>query len=468
MIFKINISKFSPLILLTIIILHLFILTNNLFTLWPEMVVYPYLFNNGFLLYKDIINPYPPGFTFILSLVGRAFGYFPLPYQIFTWLVIILIDFLIYTIVLKISKKSQLAIVSTLSFVLISVPFGINGLWFDLVQTPFILAAFFYFYTYLKSNNFSKLLLSFLFITISFFIKQQAAWLAFWFLFYLFFKLKDKNGLNLKKIFLLSTPFLILLILHFLYFVRSDIFKEFYFWIVNFPIFKSNSPGYIQLPTLKQIAVLVSLFVLSIPMFKSKNYRLRIIPITALLLLLFAYPRFEYFHLIPSIAVLSLSLGISVPFFLKEQLLTKMFYLIAAVFLLTFSARTYYLNWGHDVRFFEPEIFAAAEYLSQNSSPDDLIYIQNGPDQLLALAKRLPPKPWADELPWYLELEGVQPKILNGLQLHSPKLVIFKPYTEGEKFELGAYQPQLISNYIDENYPKIVKISPTLWEKSKN
>ena len=40
----------------------------------------------------------------------------------------------------------------------------------------------------------------------SFFIKQQAAWLAFWFLIYLFLTLKNKHDLNLKNIFLLATP----------------------------------------------------------------------------------------------------------------------------------------------------------------------------------------------------------------------------------------------------------------------
>ena len=457
------------LIISFLLIVHSILLVNTLFTLWPEMTVYPYLLNNKYLLYKEIINPYPPALTILLAQIGKVFGYLPFPYEVLTWATILITDTLIFKIAKEITKKSLLAFLCTLFFVFLSVPFGVNGLWFDLIQTPLVLMSFYYFFDYLNTGGFKKLLLSFLYITVAFFIKQQAAWLAFWFLIYLFLTLKNKHDLNLKNIFLLATPFLILSTLHLIYFSITGLFDEFYFWVIDFPIFQSlNSAGYVQIPTLKQMAVVVSLFTLSFPVLKSKDLRLRTIPITALFLLLFAYPRFDYFHLIPSIAVLSLSFSVSLRLFLKEQLLTKFFYLAAVVFLLTFSARVYQLNWGHNVRFFEPEIFTAAKYLSENIHADNLVYIQNGPDQLLPLAKRLPPKPWVDELPWYLEIGNVQQRVLNGIEKENPAFIVYKPYSRGERYALGVYRPQKIADYLDNNYYNSVQISQDLWLKTKN
>src|SRR3989344_1901426 len=92
---KISIVSIEICGLVAILLVHLLLLINTKFTLWPEMVVYPYLLNNGFILYRDIINPYPPLFTGFLTIFARIFGYSPLFYQILTWVVILLIDLLI-------------------------------------------------------------------------------------------------------------------------------------------------------------------------------------------------------------------------------------------------------------------------------------------------------------------------------------------------------------------------------------
>ena len=67
-----------------LLLIHFVLLINTRFTLWPEMVVYPYLVNNGFMLYRDIINPYPPFLSYSLAIFAKIFGYQPLPYQILT------------------------------------------------------------------------------------------------------------------------------------------------------------------------------------------------------------------------------------------------------------------------------------------------------------------------------------------------------------------------------------------------
>src|SRR3989344_8051514 len=165
-----------------LLLVHLLLLINTQFTLWPEMVVYPYLINNGFLLYRDIINPYPPLFSWFLAFFAKIFGYVPSPYQILTWVVILIIDLSIYTITKKLFKRRSYQLTSTLFFIIVSIPFGVNGLWFDLVQTPLILWSLYFFYKFLnvKNNKFVKynFFISFQLLTISFFIKQQVLWVV--------------------------------------------------------------------------------------------------------------------------------------------------------------------------------------------------------------------------------------------------------------------------------------------------
>src|SRR3989344_8756421 len=136
--------------LVAILLVHLILLINTRFTLWPEMVVYPYLLNNGFLLYRDIINPYPPFLTGFLTLFARFLGYNPFPYQILTWSIVLITDIVIFISTKKIFKKNSYGFLSTLFFIIVSIPFSINGLWFDLIQSSFILFATYYFYQYLQ------------------------------------------------------------------------------------------------------------------------------------------------------------------------------------------------------------------------------------------------------------------------------------------------------------------------------
>lgn len=467
MISKINISKFQKLLVLPAVILHAILLFKTTFTLWPEMVVYPYLYNRGYFIYRDIINPYPPLLTVLLAQFAKIFGYTPTPYFILTTSLILIIDLVIFFIAKKITGSYHQAFLSTLFFIILSIPFGINGLWFDLVQTPLILFAFYNFYRFLNDKESKNLLTSFLLIIAAIFIKQQAIWLTFWFILISILNLQAKSILlkNLSKV---TAFFLAILLLHVVFFQKIGILKDFLFWTIYYPFFKASSmPGYILFPTFKQLLVLISLLIIFIPAIFLKEKRVNLIVLTAFFLILFAYPRFDYFHLIPSLAILSLAIGPTITLYLKKTFFIKPLILFSILYLSVFSTRYLANNWQKPVRFFEPEIISTANFLSKIVPKDDLIYIQNGPDQLLPLAGLLPPKPWADELPWYLELTGEQQKIVESITKQNPGFVIYKPYIEGNKYDLGAYRPEKIVHYLDENYQQSIQISESLWLKKR-
>ena len=468
MIYKVITNNWIFLFLL-LIILHLFLLANFRFTLWPEMVVYPYLLNSGFSLYDEILNPYPPALILILSTFSKIFGYLPKPYEMLTWAIIISTDFLIYKISHKLSRSLKLASLSLLFFIFFSIPFGINGLWFDLIQTPLILISFYFFYQYLQLKKIEYLSTALILSIVAFYIKQQVLPFLLIMIFFpvLFRKVSKKHVLKVLSFTLLF--FILLLASHVIIFYKLKSLNDFIFWVFVFPFTKApRMPGYVDFLSLKQLTIVLSLFVIFIPIIFTKVKRdFKMIIITAIATTTFAYPRFDYFHLIPTLALLSIVSGQNINFIKRSSSLIKLVVLIAIVNLMVFSFRNYSKDFRKETRFFEKEIFSTAKILSIYTPKSYPIYIQNGPDQLFPLANRFPPKPWADEFPWYLEIKGVQEKIIEGLELSKPSFIVYQPYSEGQKYDLGVYKPHKLSGYLDKNYQDFSKISDNLILKTK-
>lgn len=482
---------------LLLLSLHLLFLTSTRFTLWPEMIVYPYLLNNGFAIYRDIINPYFPSFIYLLALIEKVFGNHLLGYQIFTWATILTIDVLIFYIAKKITNKISSALLASSFFVIFSIPFGANNLWFDLAQTPFILLSIYFFFQFIKDTKTKNaLFLSSLFVTIAFFIKQQTTWLIAYFLLVLMVRFGKKSTKIISSNPIIILPALILLLVHLIYFAIANLHFDFLFWTFYFPYFLASSqPGYILLPTVRQILPIISLYLFFIPLIFDKKNKLNFFVTCSIPLLFFAYPRFDYFHLIPALSTLSIVAGENLKLIIgfknkKDHILqflayrqwwtihnvkgkesTTLFLIVSlsSLFFLTlFSARYYLKNMTNDIRFFEKEIYQTADLIQKVTSPLDSIYIQNGPDQILPLANRLPTKPWADEFPWYLEVKNTQDKVLAGIKVEDPQIVLFKPYEEGEKHVIGVYRPAKIADYLDQNYQNFQKASDLYWLKIKN
>ncbi len=448
-----------------IILLHLILLEKTQFTLWPEMVVYPYLLNNNFLLYKDIINPYPPFLTVALSIVTRFFGYTPSKFHLLTLFIIILINLLIFFTSYKIFKNLKSAIASLLIFVIFSIPFGVNGLWFDLVQTPLIILAFYNFYLFLKREKHYNLALSYTFLTVAYFIKQQVIWLAIWFFLVLIFRKLLTKKVIAKALFPPAILVLVIFALNLLYYYKLQSLNDFLFWTITFPYVKASSmPGYVLLPTFRQIIVVAALFLFFLPSIFSHPFK-KFTFITAIVLLAFSYPRFDYFHMIPALSLLSLSLAPNIGKYLAPL---KTCLAIAVIVLAVFSIHSYKNMWGKNTRFFENEIINDTNTLSSITAKTSPIYIQNGPDQLYPLSGRLPIKPWADEFPWYLEINGIQQRIVSSLSQQDVLYNVYSPYDNNGKFSLGSYRPQQIADYLDANTSEIIKFSDGLILKIKN
>lgn len=453
------------LLLIIVLILHLYLLINTTFTLWPEMVVYPYLLNNKFLLYRDIINPYTPLFIEFLGVFSRHFGYQPLPYQVLTWGTILLIDLLIFGTSLKITNSFKRAIFATLFFATFSIPLAINGLWFDLVQTPFIIISIFLFYSYLQSKKIKSLFFASVSISIAFFIKQQSVWLPLSFIVIILADKDQKITDKIKKILVLLYPFLFLFSFSLVRFGLIGILQDYGYWAFYFPFVKSSHlSGYILLPNLKQVFIVILSFLILIPLFANKKSP-RILFFFSFVLLLSAFPRFDYFHLIPSFSILSI-LASTLKFNFNKNKIIAPISISSIVLFSIFSLRFYQRNWNNNIRFFEEDIQTAAT-LIKFIEPSGAIYIQNGPDQIYPLSSTLPVKPWVDEFPWYLEKSDLQDRVVEALKRENPKILLLQPYSQTSAFGLGSYRPKKIADYLDQNYITIQKITNNL-ELKKN
>lgn len=453
-----------------ILLLHLAILVNTQFTLWPEMVVYPYLINNGFLLYRDIINPYTPLFTYFLANFSIFFGYQPLPYQILTWGIILTVDSLIFLIIKSFTKGRFYAIAGSIFFVALSIPFGVNGLWYDLVQTPFILLTLHFFVRFTKNLQSKRTLITIsVILTLTFFIKQQVVWFILWLGAFLAYSYRADFKKSIMEHKLAIFPPVIFLLAHTLFFWSQKTLGDFFYLSFYFPFFvASKMPGYILLPTTRQLIVLFSLILLFAPLIFKNSKEANLIFLTGVVLILFGFPRFDYFHLVPAVAVFAIAFVYNLMYLVKAPILVKTAFIFSLSLLLFISIRFVKNHAVTQIRFFEQDVLTTASLLKLITEPKEIIYIQNGPDQLLPLSNLMPTKPWAIQFPWYLEIEKIQTRVLMGLQREKPRLIVSKPFDQVHKYEIGSYRPEPLATFIDDNYKNTQQISDTLWLKAIN
>ena len=123
------------------------------------------------------------------------------------------------------------------------------------------------------------------------------------------------------------------------------------------------------------------------------------------------------------------------------------------------------ISWHKETRFFEREIYQTAKVVELLTDKNERIYVQNGPDQIFPLANGLPPKPWADDFPWYLEIPNLQERVIDSLEEDKPRYIIFQPYLKGGGYDLGSYRPDDVADYIDNNYVNLAKIDNDLFVK---
>lgn len=438
-------------ILTGLILVHIVILFNLQFTAWPEIFSFPYMIDKGFLIYKDFHHVYQPLLTFVLLGVYKIFGFNLFTLKTFTFVLVVLIDLMVFLNVKKITGKNSISFFALLIYILLQPIFDGNMLWFDTAVTlPILLSLYF-----VQSNYF----LTGFFIAIAFLVKQQSALLAlpiFFFLVYSKAKLRDLFKFALGGI----VPILVLVIFLFKY----NIFQDYIFWTFNFPLLElPKIPGYAISPNIKEFKMLailvVTLLAGSIINFKKIGSIFYLLLFTMLFLVLSAFPRFSLFHLQPALSVFVLLIAY------LANLNKKYFVLLLLPVLFIWRDVLFIKNWPD--RFYGAEEKKFADEIN-NISGNSKIYLL-GPNSIeYVLSDTVSPKPWIENYVWHFEIDGLQEKVIDGWRIDPPEYIYWTLPEAGEWFELGTYQPKKIVEYINNNYIKVDNLGKVeVWKINK-
>src|SRR4030043_280594 len=403
-------------ILIVALILQILLLILLPFTAWPEMVAWPYLMLYGWLPYRDIAIAHTPLLLVDLAVFYKIFGIGLFQLKIYTWIWILLADFLVYHIARKF-WNAKTAILTLLLYVPLQIIYEGNGLWFDFALAPLALLIF---YSIKKSEFFW----TGVWLGLAIFTKQTAFWLIIPLGIYILrnFKFKSfKKVINLSEGFLSVTLFVL---------ITAAIFKilpDFLEWTVRFGAFYlPGAKGQVLFPTLRQLLVSFFPFVILTPLvFRGKKRDLDLI-IWTFFAGLGIYPRFELFHFQPALPFLSIGAGVvTMNIFRKQKTIYKIAIIVYIIIVLFLSVRFVVRSWGKEDRFYGQQEIDAASFVEASVKPGEEIYVFNYWDSIYAMTGTLPAtRPLVPFLPWYLEYDNLKEEIINGLMFDIPEIVV--------------------------------------------
>lgn len=450
------------LILAGILGIHLILLISLKFTAWPEMSLWPYLMSRGWLPYRDIAIAHTPLLLIDLAIVYKFFGAGILSLKIFTWVLILVSDLLVFAVVKKLWGKKT-AFISLSAYVLWLMIYDGNGLWFDLYMGVLAFASFYF-------VRVKKWFCAGVLWALAFLSKQTAVW----FLLPIFIEIIDGKWSMIKNILrrpcrgypfkvvsrfaigviAVIVPFVLLLFIF-------QLLPSFWEWTVKFGIFTlPKAQGQIQLPGIRTLVLSILPFSLFLPFLltKPKNkVRNLVLATWAFAGAMGAYPRFEYFHFLPAIPYLAIATGIFLADIKKHK---KFIRILAAIYVLgsVFYFAGYFIrNIGEGTRFYGQDVQDTVLYIKYNTEAGDRIFVLNWWDNLYAFTDTVPATdPWVPQLSWYMEIPGIQEGIVEDLKDNPPEIIIFNPYTD---FGLSSYVPEKVYEFVVENYTLSEKVN---------
>ena len=427
--------------LVGLLLIHQLFLLNLKFTAWPEMMLWPYLILSGWLPYRDIAVAHTPFMLLALTAFYKIIGLGLLQLKVFTWLLILLTDLLLFSLVKKIwNIKFSLLVLAF--YIPLSLLYEGNGVWFDLALAPLALLV----YYNLRQKNY---LWAGIWWALAVLTKQTAVW------FLIPIGLVMIKGgwpvvkANCSKFLIAAVAVLVVTLLVFLGFGISS---NFWFWAFKFGIgILPRAAGQLNFPEPIDFVVATIPFsvLLLLPLLKKKKENF-ILGSWIFSGALGVFPRWELFHFQPAIPFLAIFWSLAALEIARVK--TRYKYVFGVVILATslLFIRFIRSDWGKEIRFFEPQVLEIASYIKKNTDNNDKIFIINAWDHLYALSDTLPAvKPWIPHLAWYMELPGVQEEIVFDLARIQPRLIVQGEYTDTG---LSSYKPSLLDDFIRRYY----------------
>ncbi len=408
------------------------LLYSTQFTAWPEMLVWPYLHQGGFAYYSNIFVVYPPLLLSILSLVSSNHWDVTMLQLITT--AVLLFNLSLFVTELR-KRHSSLKLLIFVSFLLIiwQIRYEANGLWFDHLLTPLL------FITYSMIYR-GRLLLASIFFSFAILTKQTAVVML----------IPIMYSLNSSRQFLrfiLLSGFLA--IAGYLLMIPTESWLTAVQQNLLFPIqHMASHSGQRQLPQLNQLILfLLPIVMLAVSFFAQRQKSSKIprqhreLMVWYLFSLIGIWPRFELFHVLPSLNFLLLLLFLLLT---NIKIITCRRLIIT---ILSITSLLVFLEYYHDYRalpprFIEQTIISESQHIT-NIVGDETIFTTNSWDHWYYLINKYPNIDFIyPSTPLYYDYPGVQELTVSKLLDSQPVYIL-----------LGSNSaPQLILNYIDNYY----------------
>lgn len=435
--------------LFVIVLVHILVLVNSIFFPYPEFFVYPYLTNISLTPYLQILDQHFPGLMFFpVNLASLGFTTVD-HFRFLQVAVVILVHFMLNKIAFKISNSLKIALVANILFFAFH-PFLEGGVFWIDSFLPLLLLPVFYLLT--STLNAKKAFTIGFLLGLSVLLKQVAVVLAALVAIHvLFFRKKEQAALS----FILGAGIPALALL--LFVIKNSVWSEFVFWTITFNLTTYAEMGrkYATLRELLATGViyLPALFI-SVYGFFSKRRDLILLSIFFVTSLLYAYARFDYVHLQPSLVfaiLLLVCIAKKIPKKLQEGLFVL--YLIPVVLV---ASRFYIGNFKNEVKFFGEMEYKVARKVEELTNENDAIFMFGTLPHMYQMTKTRPPgNVFVFQFPWFMN--EAEPIILQGLKNEPPKVVVRQKSATIDKSSLVEHMKE-IEEYISSNYEKIDEV----------
>lgn len=412
-----------------LLLVHLVFLVSLQFTAWPEMLAWPYLISEGWVPYKDIAIAHTPLLLYLLSIIYKIFGVGVIQLKIFTWIIILLTDLLVYFVTKKL-WSNKIALLSLAIYIPLQILYQGNGLWFDLLLAPLFLSVFYF----IKQKKFIAAGVIF---AVAFLTKQTSAWMLFPIAFSLFINDK-RNLMELEKRYVpLAFGFVVVFLIFAVLMYAGGILGHFAYWGIEFGIFTLPSlQGQIDLPSLKEMIVAFAPFapMALLPWLYKKDVSIEIL-VWIIFASLGTYPRWELFHFQPALPFVAIGIALVINKLFRRKP-TFVYIFVFALFAL--FVRYLFNSFNNETRFYEPSVQQIVEIVDEHSGTEDFIYVANYWDSIYALVDNKPStKPLIPYIPWYLNHNNLSDVIATDIKSDLPKVIVRGQYSDSG---LGSYK----------------------------
>lgn len=432
------------------------------FTYWPEMLNWPFFLLSGWQPYQDFFMIHTPVLVYLLAGFFKILGQSGQTLHLFGALLLSMTTLLVALGPYWFTKKISAGILSGFLAVLFAVSFKGNHVWFETLLTPLLLLSCLFSLWYLKTERLVLVIFSGVFVALGVLTKQTAVYLLPAILATALLSSRRQRG----KVFLyFLVPFVVFGGLFVAWLTLFGLGDDFFVWGGKFVFLKPflGGEGSFNLwPNPRQAALLAVVFAVGVAVWqKTKSFFVRVPLVWAALSVPFAWPRFDYWHLLPAMTFLALAVGVS--WGLEKR---RRFFFVAVPTLVGVCLVIFWKNWQYRQTFLEERVLRVAEYLRQNY-PRASMFVLNGPDQLYFLTGKLPAaKPWIPQLPWYLVYYG-DDKFVFDLEKAKPEVIVFSPYLTCAVDGVGAYRPKGVEDYLHNGYRVRRQFDNNLqiWEK---